>query len=1211
MPYHQSAYGWIDYDAHMQNWDLAQDARGVLYVANTSGVLEWDGEEWRRMTLPRSGRAGVRSLIVSESGEHYVGGSGELGMLRPNTTGELQFTSFLDHLPDSLRAFSDVWNIFDVGDEVIFHAQRQIMRWDGHRMEVTLAETRFHTAFEVEGRVFVREPGIGLRELRGGRLDDIDGGSFFAGRKIFALLPHSQGLMAAVPEEGLHLLSNGTVRVLQGGASRYLQQYQPYAGAVLPGAYGRARLYAVATLGGGVIVFDEDGNLIRVYREDVGLNTDDYVVGLAFDRQGGLWLALLDGLRRFDVYPQYTSFGPEQGVRGSPYNIKRHRGKIYVATSNGLFRLQPGTLGRGEPAYSSFERVAEIPETQVWYTREVDGSFLVGTNYGLYVLGQGRVIDGYVFSIQPDRKGGMAFVGTKSGVLVVEKDESGEWIQSRRFEEIEGEVRSMAFTYGTRWKGSALWVVQQGGSVYRIQNPESSASRVIRYGVDQGLPEGGGNSVIFRGDEKLSVVSQFVTYRYNPSSDRFEAMEEGDEDAPSQREEESVFAGHGDRVWVHREGKLRLRTESGMSRPLLADTQVQTLLEEANGIVWIGTDDGIVRWDPRVDVVSTGFSALVRRVADMQHHTLYGGAAGWQASDAYGLTLPYAENSMRFEFAATDLRTPGTAQYRYRLDGYNTLWSPWSRDRYTNYTNLPPGRYTFRVQARNQFERISDEGTFTLRIFPPWYRTWWAYTLYVLAFLSIVWGVSAWRIRRLRRRQEADRRAAERLDRLNARLHETNARLRHADKLKDDLLANTSHELRTPLTAILGFSEILLEEATGEIRGLAESIYRGGRRLLETVNALLDMAKLQAGTLSLHPTRTDVREVAQSVVELLQPIAQQKGLYAKVWPDRLPVEAELDESALRRVLTNLVGNGLKFTSEGGVSILLDETDEEVRILVRDTGIGIDEEFLPLLFEPFEQASRGDARTYEGTGLGLAITRHLVRLMGGRIEVQSVSGEGTTFEVALPRTQDAGRILHPVEGAETSPASLVRAHVLALSPSRDTEAVVTDLLVDSGRVTVTTGLVQTLREARRTTYDVLLLDADHAGDGLRLLRAVRRIPGYRATPVIIVGAIEEQVRNAHVLAKPPQAYEMMELLETLLMDLKVARHDQTRDAKKASSRWASSVDRGAGDDDTSGTVSRKTSTNKVTEEVPRVDALEWDEAESAAVINEPPDDAVSV
>ena len=263
-------------------------------------------------------------------------------------------------------------------------------------------------------------------------------------------------------------------------------------------------------------------------------------------------------------------------------------------------------------------------------------------------------------------------------------------------------------------------------------------------------------------------------------------------------------------------------------------------------------------------------------------------------------------------------------------------------------------------------------------------------------------------------------------------------------RLKSAFLANMSHEIRTPLTGILGYAGLLAEEVAGEHREFVEFIEKSGRRLLDTLNSVLELARLEASGVEPSLELLDVGAEAHQAVRLLAPLAEEKGLALTL---ATPAAAEgeavaaLDRVCLSRILTNLIGNGIKFTDEGGVHVAVEVDGADVVVRVRDTGVGIAAEFLPHIFDEFKQESEGHARSHEGAGLGLAITRRLTDLLGGTISVESARPGGTTFTLAFPRhfgppsgdgasaaLPDAPPLARPVAGApEPAPFLPVALH----------------------------------------------------------------------------------------------------------------------------------------------------------------------------------------
>lgn len=210
--------------------------------------------------------------------------------------------------------------------------------------------------------------------------------------------------------------------------------------------------------------------------------------------------------------------------------------------------------------------------------------------------------------------------------------------------------------------------------------------------------------------------------------------------------------------------------------------------------------------------------------------------------------------------------------------------------------------------------------------------------------------------------------------------------------------ASLTHELRTPLTAIIGFAELLREEADPAQHGMADVIAQSGQRLLNTINSVLEGAAGAAHARRADPT--DVGAALTSVGRMLQLRAEEKGLHLEIDVPKQPLMARADADALERVLVNLISNALKYTPRGDVWVRASRHEDRIRIEVADTGIGISEAFLPRLFEAFERAPEAAAQA-DGTGLGLPITRQLIESMGGSLSVRSAEGAGSTFTVDLP------------------------------------------------------------------------------------------------------------------------------------------------------------------------------------------------------------------
>ncbi len=385
-----------------------------------------------------------------------------------------------------------------------------------------------------------------------------------------------------------------------------------------------------------------------------------------------------------------------------------------------------------------------------------------------------------------------------------------------------------------------------------------------------------------------------------------------------------------------------------------------------------------------------------------------------------------------------------------------------------------------------------------------------------------------------------------------------------ANRAKSDFLASMSHEIRTPMNAIIGMAELLLEGPLDEEqRRYVTTLRNAGDNLLSIINDILDISKIEAGYLELHESVLDIRELVDAVCDTMALRVREKGiaLDCRIAPD-VPARLTGDAGRLRQVLLNLVGNAVKFTEEGRVTITVERegSDDEETVLafsVSDTGIGIPEDKIPHIFEKFTQADSSTTRRYGGTGLGLTISRRLVELMGGRIWVTSAVGSGSTFffTASLAPAADGPDNPAPEEDAAATPGVISETRPLAVLLVDDSDD--NRLLIQS-YLKKTPFKVDMARDGREavdifttSSYDIVLMDIQMpVMDGYEATRQIRqweRSQGRRATPVLALTAyaLEEEIRksyeagcNGH-LTKPVSRSALIDAIRAHTKDISVA------------------------------------------------------------------------
>jgi signal transduction histidine kinase/DNA-binding response OmpR family regulator len=334
-----------------------------------------------------------------------------------------------------------------------------------------------------------------------------------------------------------------------------------------------------------------------------------------------------------------------------------------------------------------------------------------------------------------------------------------------------------------------------------------------------------------------------------------------------------------------------------------------------------------------------------------------------------------------------------------------------------------------------------------------------------------------------------------------------------ASDAKSQFMANMSHELRTPMNAILGYSEMLIEDA--EDGGLADmvddlkKINVAGRHLLELINAVLDLSKIEAGRMDLHIEPIDVVELLEGVMSVARPLVEHNGNeLVEDWDDSIGV-IESDATKVRQSLLNVLSNAAKFTSEGSVTVSVDRVvidgREQIRFAIADTGTGIAADKLDHVFEEFAQAEETTSRDYGGTGLGLSLTRHLCRLMGGDIVLESELGVGSTFTIRLPVVSERGAPSRPEPVAGPLASGHAGVEVLVIDDDVHSRDLLQRTLEGVGyRVVVAGDGASGVALARELRPQVITLDILMPGmDGWAVLSELKSDPVTSEIPVVML------------------------------------------------------------------------------------------------------------
>lgn len=1020
------------FEANSTNWDVVQDERGILYVANASGLLIHDGVSWEIVEVPAGT---VRSVELASDGKVYVAGSGHLGYVQVDAVGTPSVTSLLQHLPEAYRGFRAIYRIFAHQDGVYFSARKYLFRWQDNKMTVWETDGVFRDLFTFNDQLFINGFDKIYHLTASDSLSTVAVDSTFA-PSIWQILEDGPGHIIGYSPPGLFrcqmsLSSISNCHSIKTDIDDQIHAWRPYIFHRLTD-----RSIAIGFDGNGLAILAPDGSLKRHIGEKDGLENLE-VMNLFTDKEGALWLALYDGLARIEANGRWSDFSRSEGVPSKVQDIIRWNGTLYVATMLGLYQLVPGDYEHAP----RFEVLLNSHEFLNCYDLEVvNAKLLAGCFNGLVQIDakQGPIAStelifpGHYFEILRDPiTSSTLFLAGQNGFSRLQ-------IQGNKVEQIYHypftpqifdvvvEPRNPGQTF------SRLWAIAGTKNLYRLDVPDNGGDwKLLRIDDSHNLSSAPNSLALFNDTLRIatdqglfSLVSDAPRFRLDRfSSERSVAFIE--KDYPLIFAEDSLKSLNiEDRTLV---------THSFSSR-LDALNEINALYADADSQLWIGHRKGLshMELESRDDYRSNPSLLITELKSLVSDSTLYNGLD----TKLKTLRIPYHEASIRFAFAAQVYDFPGHVQYRTRLDGLDREWGKWTSETVKEYTQLREGRYSFHVQAQNMSGDKSEVILLSIEVLPPWYRTAWAYGLWVftgvLFFFGAVKIANRYQTRRLEARnvllnnlieqqtQEIQSKntsltiAYEEAQVINDNLIETNRILESSmDQLRDALEANkeilgiTAHDLKNPLGGIIGLAEMIIEDfelgtqatfdtAVDNIPMLKDE----AERMLQIVKNLLDKHREEEET-KLVKEKTFIADIVSAVLRWNQKQAKIKGIQLHYNPEE-SIRVNIDSLAIQRVLDNYVSNAIKYSPlNSNVWINIQMQHEWVKVLVKDEGPGLNTDDLLKVFGKMQRLSATPTGGEHSTGLGLFIVKKLIEAHGGTVGVDSVYGEGSVFWFTLP------------------------------------------------------------------------------------------------------------------------------------------------------------------------------------------------------------------
>jgi signal transduction histidine kinase/CheY-like chemotaxis protein len=1127
---------------------LAQDSSGRIWFATRVGAAAFDGFAWELPELPT--QAMNTWLTSDDDGDIWILGSSPRSRATLSRFDGHRWTLFNDSsgvlpIDEKVTAFAVATGVNGARTAAFGTREHGIFIWHDNQWlridrDQGLLGSRVNSIASWHGQLFIATES-GLCLLRDGRLDLSINQKIPTSASVLAVAVSGSGIGSApdlwvLTSESLLRLRDETfetvfedLKVTQGGREvRYLLAPDPPYAVYFSYSQSLFRLELPT------------GKLGMLGAES-GL-PDSPVVDLMIDRESNLWVATNEGARKL-VSLRFGTYSRENGLLENEVTaICEPRTDVLVFGHNSGLSLHREGEGFEHIQFPPIQEGVSVSHRVIDLVSDERGTvWIAGTRLGLGRLRPSGDLDWY----------GRGKIGEVSAVLV---NRDGSLL-------VGGEQLNL-FNQGS-FK-SLDWDIERYGVVRRLTHRADGSVAIAS----------SGSGLMVLRDQQLSVVP-------GPQE-------------PGTSSIYTVLEDRDGRLWVGSRGGLLVMERGELVRvaeeELLAIAPIFLIIEDDLGNLWFGSDSGVSRWDgARVRHYTTNDGLAGREtnrgagLADSHGHVWLGTDSGVSiyrgeldrtmqvppiielldvevdgervATSELG-KLEHHRNNLSFQYRGVSFVDESALKYSLFLEGFDTGWSKdlAASRRSARYTSLQAGTYRFQVKAKSA-DGIWSEPVLSQPIIirKPVWKEWW-----FIALAALLGGGLAF----LAAQATVHWRYAAQLESEVVQRRRTEQELTRANRAKAEFLANISHEIRTPLNAVIGLTGLMLDsQLTPSQRSYTDTVHRSASSLLVILNDILDYSEIETGRLDLETLDFDLRTTFHYACEMLASQAEEKGLQLSLEiDDDVPSLLEGDSGRLQQIVINLVDNAIKFTEKGKISVRVSLADEDdssavIRCEIEDTGIGISTEKRSAVFEAFTQADGSITRSHYGTGLGLSIARRLCEMLGGRIELKSEVGKGSTFWfTARFAKQPPDHTPALIESEITSFAEPAvhggrPARVLMAEDNPVNQRVAAGILERMGcRADVVGNGLEALKALETVPYDLVLMDVQMpAMDGIEATRQVRSPYSTVRNPKVPIIAV-----TAHA------SQEYREMCLSAGMDDFVAKPIQPGELAKAMARWITPV-----------------------------------------------------
>lgn len=738
-------YSKKEYGGGTQCWGSDVIDNGHILIANDQGLLEYNGSNWQKYTLPN--RTIARSILANKD-RIYIGGQDEIGYFSPNDLGKLTFQSIRHLIPEIHLPLQDVWQIVSHKKMIYFRSVNRIYIFDQIANQFTVVDPKnpIISLLSIDDKIYYNDLYKGLISIQ-------DTSHTYPGSELLNYVP----IINAFPSLADTIFITERFGIFKReGETMIPANEKTHKNLINKGVFCAIRLdkerIAIGTQFGGIIIINNQGKTLNVIDRTSGLSNNN-VHTITQDSLGNIWTGTSNGINKIELDNPLKILKPDGNTKGSFYSIMEHEGKLYFGSNNALYETDLNI--EDDPYQIRTYKTVKYSEGQVWGLNIIDGDLLMGHNNGAYQIKNGVA---ELFSKEPGawkfikaRNDKEIYVGTYQGVHIYKKRE-GKW---KFFKKLEGFVESSRILISV--KPNEVWVSHPYRGIFRIEhNKDYFVTKVTEYGDQNGLPSSLGN-YIFEIENTPYVTAQKGIYRFDRTQDQFILDENLNQIIDSTKNVRRLSVDKNKNLWYIAEHEVgRLTYKNGAYSKTLFPSLEKQFVGGFETMYFPNAVDALICSDEKVlsldathiknnTLPSTQITSCI--LAINPDSLLYGGYSikdsimEYCQSDQQIPQLNYQQNALKFEFSSPnhDINT----KYSFALKDNNSpstriKWSSWTNSTNKEYNNLNYGYYTFQVKSMLSDGSISTPASYKFKINAPWYFSDLAKSVYFLLMLSSI-----------------------------------------------------------------------------------------------------------------------------------------------------------------------------------------------------------------------------------------------------------------------------------------------------------------------------------------------------------------------------------------------------------------------------------------------------------------------------------------